>query len=118
MITPPYTSQQPVDDFGLQITDLKYSAVLAATTDTILTIPGKAPRYKAVIKVNANLVWVALNATAGVPAGTTFALTNSELISDNNTLCREVKAGDVLHFYTATVNTNVSVVLYAVGTNN
>lgn len=118
MITPPYTSQQPVDDFGLSVTDLKYSAALAATTDTTLTIPGKAPRYKAVIKVDANLVWVALNATAAVPAGTSFALTTSELISDNNTLCREVKAGDVLHFYTATAATNVSVVLYAVGTNN
>ena len=118
MITPPYTSQQPVDDFGLSVTDLKYSAALAATTDTTLTIPGKAPRYKAVIKVDANLVWVALNATAAVPAGTSFALTTSELISDNNTLCREVKAGDVLHFYTATATTNVSVVLYAVGTNN
>ena len=118
MITPPYTSQQPVDDFGLQVTDLKYSAALPATTDTTLTIPKKAPRYKAVIKVDSNLVWVALNATAAVPAGTSFAATTSELVSDNQTLCREVKGGDVLHFYTVTATTNVSVVLYAIGTNN
>ena len=119
MITPPYTSQQPVDDFGLQFTDLKYNASLAITTDTTLTIPGKAPRYKAVIKVENNgLVWVALNATAAVPVGTTFAATSSELINDAKSLCREVKAGDVLHFITTTAGTDVSVVLYAVGTNN
>lgn len=115
----PYTSQQPVDDFGLLFADLKYSASLAATTDTTLTIPGKAQRYKAVIKVENNgLVWVALNATAAVPAGGTFAATTSELINDAKSLCREVKAGDVLHFFTATAGTDVSVVLYAVGTNN
>ncbi len=117
MITP-YISQQTVNDFGLGFASLKYSAALAATTDTTLTIPGNAKRYKAVIKVNANLVWVALNATAAVPAGTSFAATTSELISDNNPLCREVVAGDVLHFFTATATTAVSVVLYAVGTNN
>ncbi len=118
MVTP-YISQQPVDDFGLRFADLKYSASLAATTDTTLTIPGKAQRYKALIKVKNNgIVWVALNATAAVPAGTTFAATTSELVNDKSTLCREIKAGDVLHFYTATATTDVSVVLYSVGTNN
>lgn len=114
-----YTSQQPVDDFGLLFASLKYSASLAATTDTTLTIPSKSQRYKAVIKVENNgLVWVSSNATAEVPAGSTFAVTNSELINDAKSLCREVKAGDVLHFYTATAGTDVSVVLYAVGNNN
>lgn len=119
MMTPPYTSQQPVDDFGLRFSNLKYSASLAATTDTTLTIPGNAPRYKAVIKVENNgLVWVALNATAAIPVGGTFAATTSELITDAKSLCREVTSGDVLHFYTSTAGTDVSVVLYAVGTNN
>lgn len=118
MITP-YVSQQPVDDFGLRFAGLKYSASLAATTDTTLTIPGVAHTYKAVIKVENNgLVWVALNATAAVPAGSTFAATTSELINDAKSLCREVRAGDVLHFITATAGTDVSVVLYALGTNN
>ena len=115
----PYLSQQPVDDFGSLFTNLKYSANLAATTDTTLTIPGDAPRYKAVIKVESNgLVWVANNAVAAVPAGATFAATTSELVTDAKSLCREVKAGDVLHFYTGTANIEVSVVLYALGTNN
>lgn len=118
MITP-YLAQQPVDDFGFRFADLKFSANLAASTDTTVTIPGDAPRYKAVMKVEQNgLVWVANNETAAVPAGATFAATNSELINDAKSLCREVKAGDVLHFITATANTEVSVVLYALNTNN
>lgn len=119
MLITPYVSQQPVDDFGLRFAGIKYSASLAATTDTTLTIPGSARRYKAVIKVEQNgLVWVALNATAGVPGGSTFAATASELINDAKSICREVSAGDVLHFYTATAGTDVSVVLYSLGTNN
>ncbi len=62
-------------------------------------------------------MWVALNATAAVPAGGTFASTTSELIG-YMPLCREVVAGDVLHFYSASATQDVSVVLYAVGTNN
>lgn len=118
MITP-YVSQQPVDDFGLRFAGIKYSASLAATTDTTLTIPGNAPTYKAVIKVENNgLVWVALGATAALPVGGTFAATSSELITDSKSLCREVKAGEVLHFITATAGTDVSVVLYSLRTNN
>jgi hypothetical protein len=117
MITP-YTSQQPIDDFGLRFSDLLYSVSLAATTDTTLTIPGIAHYYKALIKVPYNaVVWVALNATAAVPAGDTLAATTSELVGITP-LCREVKKGDVLHFISATLNTEISVVLYAVGTNN
>jgi|SRR5712672_1216063 len=115
----PYISQQPIDDFGLVFSELKYSASLAATTDTTLTIPAKAARYKAIIKVENNgLVWVASNATAAVPVGTTFVATTSELITDAKSLCREVKKGEVLHFITSTAGTDVSVVLYALGTNN
>ncbi len=117
MITP-YTSQQPIDDFGLRFADLKYSATLAATTDTSLLIPGNAQRYKALIKVEQNgIVWVANNVAAAAPAGSSFAATTSELITDDKSLCREVKAGDTLHFY-STAGADVSVVLYAIGTNN
>jgi hypothetical protein len=117
MITP-YISQQPIDDFGLRFADLLYSVSLAETSDTTFTIPGTAPRYKAVMKISYNgVVWVALNADADVPAGDTVAATNSELINVLP-LCREVDAGDVLHFYTATAGTVVSIALYALGTNN
>jgi len=118
MITP-YLSQQPVDDFGLRFADLKFSASLAITTDTTLTIPGAAPRYKAIIKVEEGAnVWVSINAAAAVPGGAAFAATTSELINGSIVLCREVKDGDVLHFFAPAAATDVSVVLYALGTNN
>lgn len=118
MITP-YIAQQTVTDFGLRFPGLKYSAKLAITTDTTLTVPGVASSYKAVIKcVTAGEVWVAVNATAAATAGTTFASTTSEMVTGQYPLCREVKAGDVLHFFSSTATTDVSVTLFALGSNN
>ncbi len=114
-----YISQQPVNDFGLRLSDTKYSATLAATTDTTLTVPGGSPtsvKYKAVIKVTAP-VWVAVNAVAAVPAGATFAATTSELIEPELEFCREVAANDVIHFFAA-ATASVSVVLYSLFTPN
>ncbi len=117
MIPTPYISQQPVDDFSLRFSGLKYSVTLGAASDTTLTVPSTAARFKAVMKVKVGAeAWVAVNGTAAVPAGASFAATTSEMI--NSTLCREVNSGDVLHFITATASTDVSVVFYALGTNN
>ena len=109
--------------FGLPFSDLKFSASLAITTDTTLTVPSSgaigAPlnqvnRFLAIVQVEANLsVWSALNATAAVPAGATFAATTSELIIGGEYYAREVKAGDVMHFLAPTAGTDISVVLYA-----
>ena len=109
--------------FGLPFSDQKYSATLAATTDTTLTVPSSsaigAPlnnqnRFLAIVQVKANIsVWCAVNATAAVPAGGTFAATTSELIVGGQYYAREVKAADVLHFFTPTATTEVSVVFYA-----
>ncbi len=115
-MTTPYISQQTVNDFGNRPASFQYSASVAASTDTSLTVPGKSPRWKAVIKVE-NLTWFALNATAAVPAGGTFASTTSEMILPGERICREVSADDVMHFISATAGTDVSVVLYAVGNN-
>lgn len=118
MVTP-YLAQQTVTDFSSRFADLKYSCTLAITTDTTLTIPGKAHRYKALIKcMPTGQVWVANNATAAAPAGNTFAASTSELLTQDYPLCREVIAGDVLHFFSSTATTNVSVSLFSVGTNN
>lgn len=113
--------------FGLQFSNLKYSASLAITTDTTLTVPSSgamgAPlnqvnKFLAVINVEANLsVWCALNATAAVPAGSTFAATTSDLIIGGQDYAREVKAGDVLHFFAPVAGTDVSVILYALPAN-
>lgn len=109
--------------FGLPVSDQKWTASLAATTDTTLTIPTNAvmgaplnskQRFLAIITVEpAGSVWFALNATAAVPAGATLAASTSELIVGGEYFAREVKGTDVLHFFTATAATDISVVLYA-----
>jgi hypothetical protein len=113
--------------FGLQVSNQKYSASLAITTDTTLTVPStgslgtpldQVNKFLALIQVEANLsVWMAVNATAAVPAGSTFAATTSELIIGGEYFAREVKAGDVLHFIAPTAGTDISVVFYALPAN-
>jgi|SRR5882672_3771684 len=118
MNTPtPYLSQQPNDDFSLRFSNLLYSVTLGASVDTTLIVPSVAPRFKALIKIKqGSEIWVALNNAATLPVGNTFLSTQSELV--NVTLCREVRAGDILHFITATAGTDVSVAFYGLGTNN
>lgn len=109
-----------VNGFGLPFTNTSYSAKLAAATDTTLTVPGLqaggAPsalyaKMYAVITYSTNgVVWVASNDTAEVAAGASFAQTSSEL----SPTCKYVRAGDVLHFITATASVEVNVAFFAV----
>ena len=114
----PYIAQNPIDDFGQRFSSLKFSGTLAAATDTLLTVPDSAPKYKVVIKGALDtIIWVALGATAAIPVGAPVAAVSSELVPINGQMCREVKAGEVLHFI-CTAGGDVSVVFYAIGTNN
>jgi hypothetical protein len=125
-MTTQYKLQKDVagyNGFGLPPCDQKFSASLAITTDTTLTVPSSgamgAPlnqvnRFLAVIQVEANLsVWCAVNATAAVPAGSTFAATTSDLIIGGEYYAIEVKAADVLHFLAPTAGTDIMVKFYA-----
>ncbi len=125
-MTTQYKLQKDVagyNGFGLPPCDQKYSASLAITTDTTLTVPSSgsigAPlnqvnRFLAIIQVEANLsVWCAVNATAAVPAGSTFAATTSDLIIGGEYYAIEVKAADVLHFLAPTAGTDIMVKFYA-----
>lgn len=129
-MTTQYKLQKDVagyNGFGLQFCDQKFSASLALTTDTSLTVPvngamGQAlnsvNKWLAVIQVEANLsVWFALNATAAVPAGSTFASTTSDLIIGSQYYGVEVKAGDVMHFFAPTAGTDILVKFYALPAN-
>jgi len=117
MLTPSYTAQQPIDDFGFVFSPLLYNATLAPNVQVTLSIPNSSPRFKAIIKtVGGSEAWVSLNQPASLPVGNTIILTTSEMINNNN-LCREVVAGDVLHFISANT-TDVSVVLYSLSTPN
>lgn len=102
-------------------TPQNYTATLAASTNTTLTIPGEVVRsatgqkgdYAALITVSDAVdVWVALNVTAAVPAGASFAASTSMLVNANNSRIFIVSAGDVLNFITATATKNVCVSLY------
>lgn len=108
----PYNSARQVDDFGLQISQQMYDTTLAAGVEQTLTVPGSAPKYKAVLDFGkAGDVWVAVNNTATV-AGAAFATTDSRL----NPKCLEVKGGDVMHFISGGTPA-VSVAFYALESN-
>lgn len=95
----------------------KYSATIAATTDTTLTVPSNFKNWIAYFSVEpAKSVWLAVNATAAAPAGATFAATTSELLTTNTQLptARLVNAGDVLHFFSQSGTANVGVIFYAI----
>lgn len=129
-MTTQYKLQKDVagyNGFGLQFCDQKYSASLALTTDTTLTVPvngamGQAlnsvNKWLAVIQVEANAsVWFALNAMAAVPVGATFAITSSDLIIGSQYYGVEVKAGDVMHFLAPVAGTDILVKFYALPAN-
>ena len=129
-MTTQYKLQKDVagyNGFGLQFSDLKFSASLALTTDTTLAVPLKGSmgaaldtvnKWLAVIQVEANLsVWFALNATAAVPAGASFAATTSDLIIGSEYYGVEVKAGDVMHFLAPVAGTDILVKFYALPAN-
>lgn len=111
----PYLSQQPIDDFGLGFS-LMFSSIMVASTDSPLTIPGNAPRYKALIKSSGE-VWVSLNAVAQLPIAGPFLQKNSEMVNAGYVVCREIVAGDVIHFISSGTP-DVNVVLYALNTNS
>lgn len=113
------------NDFAQLPSDQIYNATLAATTNTQLTVPGggtmgnlssytNVNKVLAVVRVSeGDEVWVAVNQTADVPAGASFALDTSEIVTCQNVYCKYLSVGDVLNFYTAGSTTSVSVAFYA-----
>ena len=115
---PVYAAQQPITDFGLQFTGLILAALVPTAVDTIATIPNNASRYKAVISADIYTpIWVALNQVATPPTSPTFTLWNSELINSFAGFCRDVVAGDELHFWVESGPLEISIALYVVNTN-
>lgn len=115
------------NDFGQQYSDQIYNATLAAATNTTLSVPGGGimggvtsyggssnnNKMLAVIRTSGN-VWVAVNKTADVPAGASFAQDTSELVTNTLDKAYLVNVGDVLNFFSPTATTpSVSVAFYA-----
>ncbi len=115
------TIVQGINGFGTPFSNTKYSTTLAANTEATVTVPGSAAigaanatasfnRYLAVFSYQAaRNVWVALNATAAVPADATLKATTSELLPS----AKVVKAGDVIHVICATATTDVGITFFA-----
>lgn len=116
-----------VNDFGQIYSDQIYNATLTAATNTQLTVPGggvmgaitsfggtsNKNKVRAVIRTTGD-VWVAVNQTADVPAGSSFVRDTSELVTNALEKCYDVNAGDVLNFFSKTGTTpSVSVAFYA-----
>lgn len=119
-----YKNQSCTNYYGSPFCDTIYSAILAATTDTLLTVPLTAAmgapvanqynKFLAVIVTDdAFDVYIALNAVAAAPAGAAFAATTSELIPRNVYCAKVVKAGDVIHFFSSGAS-NVTVSFFAI----
>lgn len=116
-----------INDFGQQYSDQIYNATLTAGTNTTLTVPGGGlmgaitsfggsannNKVMAVIRTTGD-VWVAVNKTAAVPAGASFAKDTSELVTNVCDKAYLVNVGDVLNFISKAATTpSVSVAFYA-----
>ena len=115
------------NDFGQIYSDQIYNATLTAATNTALTVPGGGimgamssyngantkNKVRAVIRTTGD-VWVAVNGTAAVPAGASFAKATSELVTNTLDKAYDVNVGDILNFFSKTATTpSISVAFYA-----
>lgn len=104
----PAVSNLSNNGFSLLFSKAKYSATIAASTDTSFTVslggdgiayPSVRDGFIAIFKIQQGKnVYCAVNTAASVPAGASFAETDSELLISGDG--RFVRNGDVLHFYT------------------
>ncbi len=115
---------QGVNGFGLPFCSNVYSVTLGAASDTTVAVPLTSVmgnitattnnKFMAIFSTdNAADVYVALNATAAVPVGNTFAATTSELIPRNTYWAKVVQAGDVIHVISPGTP-SVTVAFYAI----
>lgn len=129
-MTTPFRTQQEVkgiNDFGQGYSDQIYNVTLAAATNTQLTVPGGGVmggmtsyagsndrnKVRAVIRTTGD-IWVAINQTAAVPAGSTFAKDTSELVTNVNGKTYDLFVGDVINVISKTATTpSLSVAFYA-----
>lgn len=89
-----------------------FSATLTTGSEQTFTVPtGNFNNYVLSFSYQPGTnVWVAVNTTAAVPAGGTFAATNSEL----NPSARRVQAADIIHCITDNATAEVGVSIYAI----
>lgn len=102
---------QGYNAYAPQFSTNHFSASLVNGAEETFTVPSNFPVWILSFSFQPGTVnWVARNTTAAVPAGATFAATNSEL----NPGARLVYAGDVIHVITSTATSECGVSLYPV----
>ncbi len=111
-----------VNGWGLRFCDSSYTVTLGANTEATVTVPASASmgtpaayaKNKFIARItreDAKKVYIALNATAAVPAGTSLASSTSELLPSQSGWF--VKAGDVIHIVSAAAG-DVSIAFFAI----
>lgn len=102
---------QGFNSFSPVQADQKYSATLASSGNSTITVPSTDENWVAAFSFAPGAtMWVSVGGTAAAPAGATFASTTSEL----NPGSRKVKAGDVIDILNSGTASEVGVVLYVV----
>lgn len=96
--------------YAPQTSSNKYSATLAAATETHITLPSNYPAWIVSFSIQpGTTVWVDVTgATAGVPSGATLAATTAE----QNPGQRTVLAGGKVSMITANTTADVGVMLW------
>jgi hypothetical protein len=90
-----------------------YTATLSMDAAESITIPSNFTTFIMYVRVQPNgWCWVSRGHTAAVPAGGTFASSNSELIAGTIEYKRLVYAGDVISFLSHNTTCDISVSLY------
>lgn len=101
---------QGFNAFAPKFSNNKLSATLTVGLEATFTIPSTYKQFIISFSVQpGHVVWVAVNETAAVPVGASFASTTSEL----NPASRVVNAGDVIHCISPDATTDIGVIIYA-----
>lgn len=90
-----------------------YTATLAASTAKSVTVPSSAPVWVMYIRMEpTGWAWVSRTTTAAVPAGSSFASSQSDLAVGTIEFKRTVFAGDVISLITPNTTLNIIVEFY------
>jgi hypothetical protein len=103
---------QGFNTFAAAFSDIKYSAKIASSGNATITIPSTGENWVISFSFQpGSNIWIAVNTTAAIPAGATFAITQSELLPG----ARSVKSGDTINILNnGTTDADIGVVLYAI----
>jgi len=95
--------------FGLRPSTLIWNATLVANSATSFVVPSYFEYYLAIFSIEpGSNVWVSYTTTAAVPAGSTLAAANSELVPT----ARQVSAATSISVITPDTLANISIALY------